>query len=102
MSRGLKKYNVIQDGITILYNVTVEEITKQLGIPATSIRTSDWEGKPIKGYYVKGVRDKDETKGVIPKPLLDEWDIVTSKFRGNRKIKLIISKMKIAKKAGEE
>lgn len=99
MSRGLKKYNVTKDGITILYNVTVEDITKQLDIHPQSIRASDKEGKPIKGYYFKGVRDRSETKAVIPKPLLDEWDIVTSRFRCDRKIKLIISKMQIVKKA---
>ena len=80
---NLKRYNVIKDGITIMESKTIDEIKSVIDISAQGIRGGEKTGKEVKGYYFESITN---AKTSIPKTLLEEWDMVTEKFRkANRK-----------------
>ena len=81
-----KRYNVIKDGITIMESKTVDEIKSVIDISAQGIRESEKTGKETKGYYFEAIANAKTSRCLIPETLLEEWDMVTEKFRrANRK-----------------
>lgn len=81
-----KRYNVIKDGITIMESKTIDEIKSVIDISAQGIRESEKTGKETKGYYFEAIANAKTSRCLIPKTLLEEWDMVTEKFRrANRK-----------------
>ena len=78
---NLKRYNVIKDGITIMESKTVDEIKEEIDVGAQGIRESENEGKEVKGYYFESIANEKTSRCLIPETLLEEWDMVTEKFR---------------------
>ena len=76
-----KRYNVIKDGITIMESKTVDEIKSVIDISAQGIRGGGNTGKEVKGYYFESIANAKTSRCLIPETLLEEWDMVTEKFR---------------------
>lgn len=83
---NLKRYNVIKDGITIMESKTIDEIKEEIDVGAQGIIESENEGKEVKGYYFESIANAKTSRCLIPETLLEEWDMVTERFRrANRK-----------------
>ena len=80
-----KRYNVIKDGITIMESKTVDEIKSVIDISAQGIREGGNTGKETKGYYFKVITNAKTSRCLIPETLLEEWDMVTARFRKIRR-----------------
>ena len=78
---NLKRYNVIKDGITVMENKTIKEIQVEINVGTQGIRESEKIGKETKGYYFEAITNAKTSRGLIPKTLLEEWDMVTERFR---------------------